>query len=120
MYCGVVYLLFIGFGLAIGAEAYEKIRSLCPPYQHHGDLLHDFSLRLRHLIETHAYRSDMGLSAMQVIFDFCGEYSVVAEDYDILRRKMEVDSRVHGVVNIILAATGLTFGPRIFYIRSTI
>lgn len=27
MYCGVVYLLFIGFGLAIGAEAYEKITS---------------------------------------------------------------------------------------------
>ncbi|KAJ7670339.1 hypothetical protein B0H14DRAFT_3178643 [Mycena olivaceomarginata] len=28
MYCGVVYLLFIGFGLAIGAEAYEKITSV--------------------------------------------------------------------------------------------
>ncbi|KAJ7440653.1 hypothetical protein B0H11DRAFT_2098808 [Mycena galericulata] len=94
-----------------------KTKSLCPHYQRHGDLLHDFSARLHHLIDTQAYRSQMGFSAFQVIFDFGGEYSVVAQDNDILSRKVEVDFRVDGVVNTIVAATGLIFGPRTFYAR---
>lgn len=94
-----------------------KTTSLCPPYQCHKDLLDDFSTRLDYFIDTQAYRSRMGFPVLQVMFDFSGEYSIVAADYDIAGRKVAVDVRVDGIEDSIASVTGLTFGPRSFYVR---
>ncbi|KAJ7938006.1 hypothetical protein B0H13DRAFT_1943245 [Mycena leptocephala] len=91
--------------------------SLCPPYQCHKDLLDDFSSRLHSFIDTQAYHSHMGFPALQVLFDFHGEYSIVAADYDIAGRKAAVDVRVDGIEDIVASVTGLNFGPRSFYVR---
>ncbi|KAJ7791537.1 hypothetical protein B0H14DRAFT_3566611 [Mycena olivaceomarginata] len=95
-----------------------KTTSLCPPYQCHKDLLDDFSARLHFFIDTQAYRSHMGFPALQVMFDFSGEYySIVAADYDMPGRKVAVDVRVDGIEDSVASVTGLTFGPRSFYVR---
>ncbi|KAJ7923293.1 hypothetical protein B0H13DRAFT_1980682 [Mycena leptocephala] len=94
-----------------------KTTSLCPPYQCHKDLLGDFSARLHYFIDTQAYRSHMGFPALQVIFDFSGEYSIVAADYDIASRKVAVNARVDAIEDSVASVTGLTFSPRSFYVR---
>ncbi|KAJ7904008.1 hypothetical protein B0H13DRAFT_2025469 [Mycena leptocephala] len=91
--------------------------SLCPPYQCHKDLLDDFSSRLHSFIDTQAYHFHMGFPALQVLFDFHGEYSIIAADYDIAGRKAAVDVRVDGIEDSVASVTGLTFGPRSFYVR---
>ncbi|KAJ7938097.1 hypothetical protein B0H13DRAFT_1943336, partial [Mycena leptocephala] len=81
------------------------------------DLLDDFSARLHYFIDTQAYRSHMGFPVLRVMFDFSGEYSIVAADYDIAGRKVAVDVRVDGIEDSIASVTGLTFGPRCFYLE---
>ncbi|KAJ7927209.1 hypothetical protein B0H13DRAFT_2653633 [Mycena leptocephala] len=99
------------------ASCFLKTTSLCPPYQCHKDLLGDFSARLHYFIDTQAYRSHMGFPALQVIFDFSGEYSIVAADYDIASRKVAVNARVDAIEDSVASVTGLTFSPRSFYVR---
>ncbi|KAJ7929837.1 hypothetical protein B0H13DRAFT_1963522 [Mycena leptocephala] len=94
-----------------------KTTSLCHPYQCHKDLLDDFSARLHYFIDTQVYRSHMGFPALQVMFDFSGEYSIVAADYDVAGRKVAVDVRVNGIEDSVASVTGLAFGPRSFYVR---
>ncbi|KAJ7898962.1 hypothetical protein B0H14DRAFT_2674637 [Mycena olivaceomarginata] len=57
------------------------------------DLIDDFSARLNYFIDAQAYHTRMGFPAFPVIFDFGGEYSIVAADYDIAGRKVAVDFR---------------------------
>jgi hypothetical protein len=80
-------------------------------------ILDDFSARLHYFIDTQVYRSHMGFPALQVMFDFSGEYSIVAADYDIAGRKVAVDVRVNGIEDSVASVTGLAFGPRSFYVR---
>ncbi|KAJ7920988.1 hypothetical protein B0H13DRAFT_1985953 [Mycena leptocephala] len=94
-----------------------KTTSLCPPYQCHKDLLNDFSAHLHYFMDTQAYRSHMSFPALQVMFDFSGEYFIVAADYDIAGRKVAVDVCVNGIEDSVASAAGLTFGPRSFYVR---
>ncbi|KAJ7939126.1 hypothetical protein B0H13DRAFT_1941268 [Mycena leptocephala] len=72
------------------------------------DLLGDFSARLHYFIDTQAYRSHMGFPALQVIFDFSGEYSIVAADYDIASRKVAVNARVDAIEDSVASS---------FYVR---
>ncbi|KAJ7802149.1 hypothetical protein B0H14DRAFT_2893269 [Mycena olivaceomarginata] len=94
-----------------------KTTSLYSPYQCQKDLIDDFSARLNYFIDAQAYHTRMGFPAFPVIFDFSGEYSIVAADYDIAGRKVAVDFRVNSIEDSIASVTGLTFGPRTFYIR---
>ncbi|KAJ7802660.1 hypothetical protein B0H14DRAFT_2614164 [Mycena olivaceomarginata] len=81
------------------------------------DLIDDFSARLNYFIDSQAYHTRMGFPAFPVIFDFGREYSIVAADYDIAGRKVAVDFRVNSIEDSVASVTGLTFGPRTFYIR---
>ncbi|KAJ6615704.1 hypothetical protein B0H10DRAFT_2039818 [Mycena sp. CBHHK59/15] len=94
-----------------------KSTSLCPPYQCHQDLLDDFGAHLHYFIDTQAYRTDMSSPAPQVMFDFSGEYSIVAADDNMAGRKVAVDARVDSIEDSVTSVTGLTFGPRAFYVR---
>ncbi|KAJ7702062.1 hypothetical protein B0H14DRAFT_2648184 [Mycena olivaceomarginata] len=93
-----------------------KTTSLYSPYQCQKDLIDDFSARLNDFIDAQAYHTRMGFPAFPVIFDFGGEYSIVAANYDKAGRKVAVDFRVNSIEDSVASVTGLTFalGPSMF------
>ncbi|KAJ7928651.1 hypothetical protein B0H13DRAFT_2311259 [Mycena leptocephala] len=94
-----------------------KTTLLYSPCQCQKDLIDDFSARLNYFIDAQAYHTRIGFPPFPVIFDFSGEYSIVAADYDIAGRKFAVDFRVDSIEDSVGSVTRLTFGPRTFYIR---
>jgi hypothetical protein len=47
----------------------------------------------------------------QAMFDFSGEYSIVAMDFDVVARKAEIELGVHSVKDAVARAGGLEFSP---------
>lgn len=58
-------------------------------------------------------RGGMGITQPppQAMFDFSGEYAVVASDLDVVARKGEVELGVHAVKDAVSRAGGLEFSP---------
>ncbi|KAF8196785.1 hypothetical protein K438DRAFT_1825547 [Mycena galopus ATCC 62051] len=87
-----------------------------PAYQGCEALLKDFSTRFHGFIEAQSYyflvRGGMGPQPPpEAMFDFSGEYSVVAADLDVVARKAEIEAGVHGVKDVVARAGGLEFSP---------
>ncbi|KAF7356926.1 hypothetical protein MVEN_01028500 [Mycena venus] len=87
-----------------------------PTYQCREILLKDFGTRFRGFIEAQSYyfliRGGMGPQPpAQSMFDFSGEYSVVAVDLDVVARKSEIEQGVHNVKDAFARAGGLEFSP---------
>ena len=59
----------------------------------------------------------MGFPSLQVKFDFVGEYSVVAADYNIAGRTAAIDVRVDGIEASVARVAWLAFGARSSYVR---
>ncbi|KAJ7027928.1 hypothetical protein C8F04DRAFT_1292289 [Mycena alexandri] len=94
----------------------RKRPSPYPPYQCADDLLKDFGARFAGFVEAQSYyfllRGGMGPQPPpQAMFDFNGEYSVVATNLDVVTRKSEIELRVHGVKDAVARAGGLEFSP---------
>ncbi|KAJ6581147.1 hypothetical protein B0H19DRAFT_495255 [Mycena capillaripes] len=89
-----------------------------PAYQCCDALLKDFGTRFHGFIEAQSYyflmRGNGGASAQppaQAMFDFSGEYSVVAMNLDVVARKAEIEVDVHNVKDAVARAGGLEFSP---------
>ncbi|KAJ7113664.1 hypothetical protein C8R43DRAFT_1039635 [Mycena crocata] len=90
-----------------------------PAYQSRDALLTDFGSRFRGFIQAQEYyflvRGGTGATlppgGAQAMFDFSGEYSVVALDLDVVTRKAEVEVGVHSVKDAVAQAGGLEFSP---------
>ncbi|KAJ7493374.1 hypothetical protein B0H11DRAFT_2228150 [Mycena galericulata] len=88
-----------------------------PSYQCRDALLADFGTRFHGFIEAQSYHFLMrgGMAhtqpPAQAMFDFSGEYSVIAADLDIVGRKGTVEVGVHGVKDAVARAGGLEFSP---------
>ncbi|KAJ6602283.1 hypothetical protein B0H10DRAFT_662764 [Mycena sp. CBHHK59/15] len=89
-----------------------------PPYQCYNDLLKDFGARFHNFIEAQSYyflirgrQASDSQPPAQAMFDFSGEYSVVAPDLLVIDRKSEVEADVHRVKDALAQAGGLDFSP---------
>ncbi|KAJ7272534.1 hypothetical protein B0H12DRAFT_583948 [Mycena haematopus] len=94
----------------------RKRNSPYPAYQCCEALLADFGTRFHGFIEAQSYyfllRGGMGPQPPpEAMFDFSGEYSVVAADLDVVARKNELEYGVHGVKDAFARAGGLEFSP---------
>ncbi|KAF7370896.1 hypothetical protein MSAN_00723500 [Mycena sanguinolenta] len=94
----------------------RKRTSPYPPYQSCEALLKDFGARFRGFIEAQSFyfllRAGMGPQPPpEAMFDFSGEYSVVATDLDVVARKAELEVGVHDVKDAVARAGGLDFSP---------
>ncbi|KAJ7460672.1 hypothetical protein FB451DRAFT_1563134 [Mycena latifolia] len=102
----------------VEAPRKRKRVSPYPAYQCRDALLKDFGTRFHGFIEAQSYyflmRSGTAEAAQppaQAMFDFSGEYSVVARDLDVIARKAEVEIGVHSVKDAVARAGGLEFSP---------
>ncbi|KAJ7937991.1 hypothetical protein B0H13DRAFT_2398303 [Mycena leptocephala] len=77
-----------------------------PMYQCRSALLKDFGTLLHNFVEAGNTQP-----SAQATFDFSGEYSVVAFDYDVVARQAAIALGVHDLKNAIAGAGGLEFGP---------
>ncbi|KAJ7173587.1 hypothetical protein C8R46DRAFT_1189794 [Mycena filopes] len=101
------------------ASRKRKRVSPYPAYQSSGDLLADFGTRFAGFIEAQSYyfllrggASGSGAQPpAQSMFDFSGEFAVVAPDMDVVARKATVEVRVHAVKDAVARAGGLEFSP---------
>jgi hypothetical protein len=86
-----------------------------PAYQSYDGLLLDFGARFHGFIEAQSYyflvRDRGSQPQAQSMFDFSGEFSVVASDLDIIGRKAEVEMDVHAIKDAVARASGLDFSP---------
>ncbi|KAJ7695026.1 hypothetical protein B0H17DRAFT_439208 [Mycena rosella] len=106
---------------SVEAPRKRKRISSYPAYQCHDALLQDFGARFHNFIQAQSYYFLMRGGATdpaaapqppaQAMFDFSGEYSVVARDLDIVARKAEVELDVHAVKDAVARAGGLEFSP---------
>ncbi|KAJ7880378.1 hypothetical protein B0H14DRAFT_2707685 [Mycena olivaceomarginata] len=94
----------------------RKRSSPYPTYQCLDALLNDFGTRFHDFIEAQSYyfllRGGMGPQPpAEAMFDFSGEYSVVAADLDVVARKAQIELGVHDVKDAVARAGGLEFSP---------
>jgi len=90
------------------SQKHKRI-SLYPTYQCRGALLKDFGTLFHYFIEAQCKGNTQ--PSAQATFDFSGEYSVVAVDYDVVARKAAVALGVHDLKNAVARAGRLEFGP---------
>ncbi|KAK7031446.1 hypothetical protein R3P38DRAFT_3506736 [Favolaschia claudopus] len=94
----------------------RKRTSPYPAYQCKDALLRDFGTRFHGFIEAQSYyflmRGGTGTQPpAQAMFDFSGEYSVVAADLNVVARKTEIEMESHGVKDAVARAGGIEFSP---------
>ncbi|KAJ7746733.1 hypothetical protein DFH07DRAFT_587253 [Mycena maculata] len=94
----------------------RKRTSPYPAYQCGDALLADFGTRFHGFIKAQSYyylmRGGTGHAPpAQAMFDFSGEYSVIAADLDVIARKAAVEVSVHAVKDAVARAGGLEFSP---------
>ncbi|KAJ6485842.1 hypothetical protein C8R45DRAFT_998100 [Mycena sanguinolenta] len=100
----------------LAAPKKRKRSSPYPAYQSCEALLRDFSTRFHGFIEAQSFyfllRAGTGPQPPpESMFDFSGEYSVVATDLNVVARKAELEAGVHDVKDAVARAGGLEFSP---------
>ncbi|KAJ7636136.1 hypothetical protein DFH06DRAFT_1220068 [Mycena polygramma] len=101
----------------VEAPRKRKRVSPYPAYQSRDALLKDFGDRFHNFIEAQQYYYLMrgnGAASQppaQAMFDFSGEYAIVAADFDVVARKDEVELGVHSVKDAVARVGGLEFSP---------
>ena len=73
-------------------------------------LLKDFGIRFNGFIEAQSYYLLLrGAHPAQAMFDFSGEYSVIAPDLDVVGRRRAVEAHIHRVKDAVAREGGLEF-----------
>ncbi|KAJ7623538.1 hypothetical protein FB45DRAFT_925943 [Roridomyces roridus] len=94
----------------------RKRASPYPPYQSCDALLADFGARFQGFIQAQSYyflvrSSRSGYLQQESMFDFSGEYAVVAPDLNVVGRKSSIQKGAHAVKDAVSRAGGLEFSP---------
>ncbi|KAJ7065366.1 hypothetical protein C8F01DRAFT_1125380 [Mycena amicta] len=84
-----------------------------PVYQSRDAVIRDFGTRFIGFIQAQSYYAMMrgGTLAGPTMFDFCGEYSIVALDLDVVGRRPMVEAHARNVKSDIERVCGIEFSP---------
>ncbi|KAF7317725.1 hypothetical protein MKEN_00860300 [Mycena kentingensis (nom. inval.)] len=82
-----------------------------PIYQSRDRLIQDFALRFSGFMQAQTYYSMLRADTTSTMFDFSGEFSIVAPSLDVIGRRAVTEAYAHRVKDDVQRACGIEFNP---------